>query len=219
MIGVSFSDIKEREKAEKRNVIVNAAEKLFFEKGFDNVAMEDIAKEVGVNRATLYLYFKNKESLYFAVVLRGVRLMNETVRSHVGENMTGIERMEAFGNGYFEFNLHYGEYFKMLAYFGSGRFNVQYNDDAKEVHRLLHEMIDLMCKSLEAGMKDGTIRDDIDPMELTVFILTTAETIVGLRHNMRMSLKERGIEYGQYVQDTMKLLGSSMMSPCKANKG
>lgn len=212
---MSFSDIKEREKEQKRTVIVDAAEKLFFEKGFDSVAMEDIAKEVGVNRATLYLYFKNKEALYYAVVLRGVRIMNEEFRAAVDAKKTGIEKIEAMGWAFFEFNLRHGNYNKLLAYFGSGRFGVEYNDDAREVHRLLHGTFDISIRAIETGVKDGTIRDDISPAELTVFLTTTSECIVNLRPAMKMSLQEHGVEYEQYVKNTMRLLGSSMVSPCR----
>lgn len=70
---MTIADRKAREKEQRRNDIINAAEKLFFSRSYDNVSMEDIAKEVELNRATLYLYFKNKDALFYAVVLRAVK--------------------------------------------------------------------------------------------------------------------------------------------------
>ncbi|HMK45744.1 MAG TPA: TetR/AcrR family transcriptional regulator [Methanocella sp.] len=214
---MSFSDIKEREKEEKRNVIIDAAEKLFFEKGFDNVAMEDIAKAVGVNRATLYLYFKNKESMYFAVVLRGVRIMNESFRKAADSKTIGIDKLEAIGLANFEFTKRYGDYNKLLTYFGSGRFGVEYNDDAKAVHRLLHQTQDIMRQAIEAGMKDGTIRNDIDPTVLTIFLISVSESIMGLRPAMKKRLEEHGVGYDQYMRDAIRLLGYSMVGPSLLN--
>ena len=66
-----FTNLREQEKEQRRNYILDAAEKMFFSRGYDNVSMDDIAGEIGLNKATLYIYFKNKESLFFAVVLRG----------------------------------------------------------------------------------------------------------------------------------------------------
>jgi len=60
---------REREKQQRRESIVDAAEKLFFSKGYDDVSLDDIAQEAELNRATIYLYLKNKEDLYFAVIL------------------------------------------------------------------------------------------------------------------------------------------------------
>ncbi len=65
---MAISDRKKREKEHRRQSIIDAAEKLFFEKGYDNVSINDIAKEVELNRATIYLYFENKEALCFAVL-------------------------------------------------------------------------------------------------------------------------------------------------------
>lgn len=55
---------RQREKEQRRKDIIAAAEKLFFKKGYDNVSMNDIAKEVELSKATLYLYFDNKEALF-----------------------------------------------------------------------------------------------------------------------------------------------------------
>ena len=72
---------------------MDAAEKLFFSGKFDDVSMEDIAKAVELSRATLYLYFKDKESLYFAVILRGFGIMDEMFREcKQGDNGTGKNR-------------------------------------------------------------------------------------------------------------------------------
>lgn len=60
--------------------MIDAAEILFFEKGYDNVTMKDIADEVELNRATIYLYFENKEALCFAVILKGMRILNGMIK-------------------------------------------------------------------------------------------------------------------------------------------
>ena len=47
---------KEREKLARKIEIVNAAERVFFEKGFENSTMDDIAKEAEFTKKTLYSY-------------------------------------------------------------------------------------------------------------------------------------------------------------------
>ena len=69
MIIVSTQDIREQKKEQRRKYILNVAEKLFFMKGYNDVSMNDIAREAGLNKSVIYRYFKNKESLYFAIVL------------------------------------------------------------------------------------------------------------------------------------------------------
>jgi AcrR family transcriptional regulator len=53
---------------DKREIILQAAKNAFAEKGFSAVGIREIAKEAGLNSATLYHYFKNKEELYAAVL-------------------------------------------------------------------------------------------------------------------------------------------------------
>ena len=74
---MSMVNWKEREKEQRRNDIVDAAEKLFFEMDYGGVSMDEIARKIGLGKGTLYLYFKNKESLFYAVALRGMHILNE----------------------------------------------------------------------------------------------------------------------------------------------
>ena len=49
---------------DKREKILDAAKNAFAQKGFSAVGIREIAKEAGLNSATLYHYFKNKEEIY-----------------------------------------------------------------------------------------------------------------------------------------------------------
>ncbi|UTB32280.1 MAG: TetR/AcrR family transcriptional regulator [Methanobacterium sp. ERen5] len=80
---MSITNWRAREKQQRKDDILDAAEKLFFSKGYDNISMNDIAKEVGLNRATIYLYFDNKEELCLAIVLRGVQILNKLIKNQV----------------------------------------------------------------------------------------------------------------------------------------
>ena len=52
----------------KRRQILEGARRLFLSKGFDAASMGDIAREAGVSKGTLYVYFDNKEVLFTALV-------------------------------------------------------------------------------------------------------------------------------------------------------
>jgi AcrR family transcriptional regulator len=54
-------------KTELREKIMQSAMENFAEKGFDRTRMEDIAAAAGLAKGTLYLYFKNKEDLFYAI--------------------------------------------------------------------------------------------------------------------------------------------------------
>ena len=122
---MSIADWKEQEKEQRRNYITDAAEKLFFSRGYDNVTMDDIAKEVGLTKKSIYLYFKNKESLYFAIVLRGTRILNSLVRENTKEGKTGFDCLWEIGHAYYTFVKNYPDYNRACNYFYSERFDTE----------------------------------------------------------------------------------------------
>ena len=61
---------------ERRNEILDVAERLFCTKGFDNTSTNDILTEIGIARGTLYYHFKSKEDILDAMI---ERLTNQMV--------------------------------------------------------------------------------------------------------------------------------------------
>jgi len=59
--------ITPRDKTELREKIMQSAMENFAKDGFDRTRMEDIATAAGLAKGTLYLYFKNKEDLFYAI--------------------------------------------------------------------------------------------------------------------------------------------------------
>jgi AcrR family transcriptional regulator len=70
-----------RRKQARPAEILDAALKVFAQKGFAAARMEDIAKEAGVTKGTIYLYFENKEAVFKSLVRQavGTTLTNVTV--------------------------------------------------------------------------------------------------------------------------------------------
>jgi AcrR family transcriptional regulator len=65
-----------KEAEERRNEILDAADKLFGQKGFDGTSTNDILEKVGIARGTLYYHFKSKEDIMDALIERyNVRLL------------------------------------------------------------------------------------------------------------------------------------------------
>ena len=59
-----------KEAEERRNEILDVAERLFAEKGFDHTSTNDILQEIGIARGTLYYHFKSKEDILDAMIDR-----------------------------------------------------------------------------------------------------------------------------------------------------
>ena len=62
---------KARERWRRRTAVLEKAQELIFQKGFDGTTIEDIAVASGYTKRSIYLYFKDREEIFFAVTARG----------------------------------------------------------------------------------------------------------------------------------------------------
>jgi AcrR family transcriptional regulator len=67
------------EDSSKRRQIIEGARKVFLERGFDAASMGEIARVAGVSKGTLYVYFKDKEELFEAIVGQQCRAQAEQI--------------------------------------------------------------------------------------------------------------------------------------------
>lgn len=59
-----------KEYEERRNEILDTAEKLFVSKGYMKTTVNDILREIGIAKGTFYHYFKSKEEVMDAIITR-----------------------------------------------------------------------------------------------------------------------------------------------------
>ncbi|MBP5451893.1 MAG: TetR/AcrR family transcriptional regulator [Treponema sp.] len=69
---------------ERKNEILDVAERLFSAKGFESTSMNDIQNEIGIARGTLYYHFKSKEEILNAII--------ERVTARIMENAEAVAR-------------------------------------------------------------------------------------------------------------------------------
>lgn len=203
---MSLAKWKEREREQRQNYIIDAARKLFADKDFDEVSMNEIAGEVGLGKSTLYLYFKNKESLYFAVVLRGTRIWAEMVKEEVEKGNTGLEKLIFYGNANRRFSNEYPDYFRLL--YSPTSIKKQFDMDKmtssgefQEVRELFKEIMLIGIDSIEKGRDEGEIRPDVDPTEAAILLSVIYNGKVNMGDWAKELLESRGIDEQKFGKD------------------
>jgi TetR/AcrR family transcriptional regulator len=88
---------------ESRAAILKAAAHEFAESGIDGARTEAIAREARVNKALLYYYFKDKETLYSAVLDEAFSGLKQTVFSVLDSDLPTREKLMAYVGAYFDF--------------------------------------------------------------------------------------------------------------------
>lgn len=209
---------KEREREQRQKYIIDAARKLFADKDFDEVSMDKIANEVGLGKSTLYLYFKNKESLYFAVVLLGIKIWAKMVKEEVNKGKTGLEKLILSGNANKEFSNKYPDCLKMLYsptsiknQFDTNKMNL--SKEFQEVKKLFNEIIFIAIESIQKGIDEGEIRPDVNSVEAAILLSVINNGTVNMGDWSKEILENNGIDKQKFTDD----IGDLFLNMLKKN--
>lgn len=168
---MGINERREREKEQRRNDIIDSAEKVFFSRGWTVATMDDVAAGAELSKATLYLYFKSKEELYVAILVRGARILNSMFVEAVRDKDNGLRMTEAIGRAYVSFFYKHPDYFNALSYFESKGFdNDEKNEYSQECETLRENTMGLVAGAVQTGIEDGSIRPGNDPMKTALIL-------------------------------------------------
>lgn len=82
--------------SQKQNSILDAARTVFSREGYADTSVDAVAAEAGIAKGTVYLYFKSKEELYLAAVLRDIRAFASVAREQMEHAPSLEEQIGAF---------------------------------------------------------------------------------------------------------------------------
>jgi AcrR family transcriptional regulator len=159
---------------DKTSEILGAAHSLFTRFGYAKTTMEDIGNTVGLNQASLYHYFRNKEDIFLNVVFSRYAQMKEAILATIKETMDLEEKLYALFKQKFTFF---------------------------EQDPLLQQILDLTIKKISADAKEriqeineeertfleSLLQKSIDNKEIPPLdIQTTADIIIRLIEGIRI---------------------------------
>lgn len=156
-----------RRKKEPRSVhrenIVSAASALFTEKGITATSMDDIAKAAGYSKATLYVYFENKEEIISILVLNSMKKLNDYISSALELHESTEERYYFICRGLVQYQEEFPFYFRMVL----DKINIDfeshdYPPEEKETYQVGEEIIERIKHFLLSGMEKGDLRGDLE---------------------------------------------------------
>jgi AcrR family transcriptional regulator len=88
------------ERVDKRTNILEAAEKLFSELGYEGASTRQIAKESGANMAMINYYFGSKEGVFMEIMTQRMNAFKEQLNDISKDNLTGMEKLLKVVDGY-----------------------------------------------------------------------------------------------------------------------
>ena len=161
---------KEREKELRSESIIDAAERIFFNKGFEHATMNDVAEEAELSKGALYLYFHSKNELCMAILQRSLLILKgifELLRDN--KNQTGIEKFPKLAELFINFTKQCPNHYNSLLSYREHRENCPATgkiikstiEENKNINSIISDIIKI-------GQTDCTIKKDIDAEKLSL---------------------------------------------------
>ncbi|HKT72321.1 MAG TPA: TetR/AcrR family transcriptional regulator [Steroidobacteraceae bacterium] len=200
-----IAERRQEEKERRRGEILDAAEAVAAEVGWDAVTMDQVARTARLSRALVYVYFEDKADLMFGLGERAVKALTACFGTAVSRQQRGLDQMTAIGRAYIAFSRDAPVYFEVLA-----RCELQSPDvtdpGGHEGACLVagDALQRLMVSVLETGVRDGSIRADVGDLK------TTAHVLWGFTHGVIQLASTKGKILAHHGVDTTQLLDQAI---------
>ncbi len=221
---MSVAKRREREREERRNWILDAAERAFAARGLDAVKMEDVADEAQLGKGTLYLYFRTKEGLIAAVAVRHQRRLLALFEREKARAATGIELVRALLLAFGQHMTDRGDHLRiaMSRWVSGTPFDI--GADGAQVRENVQRIFTMVREAIELGQRDGTVAADIDPPRAAMALWSAVNGALLLRLQLcclpvDASFREHAPALEAAIDFHLRALGCTREAPLAAAVG
>ena len=187
-----------KEANERRNEILDVAERLFCTRGYDNTSTNDILAEIGIARGTLYYHFKSKEDILDAMI---DRILDEIIRkaSHItlDESVPVLERLT---KTVLAANVDTKTGDMILEQVHKPQNALMH---AKMQEKLLQQLLPLFMKMIDDGISQGLMQTDY-PEDTIQMLLLYSNTVFD--DSIEYSEEEKKKKVLAFISNTETLL-------------
>lgn len=203
---------KKEPKCVHREKIASAASVLFMDKGIAATSMDDIARAAGYSKATLYVYFKNKEELVGILVLDSMKKLYHYIVSALEQQETTKEQYHFICRGLVRYQEEFPFYFKMVLDKINIDFeNHEYLPEEKETYQIGEEINEKLKEFLRSGMGKGDLRADLKIMPTIFNFWGMLSGLIQLAANKEEYIKKAmGLSKTQFLEYGFHMLYCSI---------
>ncbi len=173
-----------------RRNILDAADKLFCRNGVEKTTMEQLAAEAGYSKPTLYGYFKDKDEVYFALVLEFMEKIVVKVDKAIDEQTAFNDTFSKICQDVFRLATRYSLYFEGLI--GTINVNIKADDTPqiyKDIYRLGEVLNEKLLNILQQGKDEGVINTALDNSAILLFVWSSIAGIIRMINHKKDYLK------------------------------
>src|SRR5699024_5845606 len=177
--------------------IIDAALEVIAENGYHASQVSKIAKRANVADGTIYLYFKNKEDILISVFNVKMGTFIKNIIDKIEEDDSAYDKLLTL------ITMHYKQLseFPYLATVAQLELRQSKPELRMEINRVLKSYLDVIDRIIKQGIKEGSIRGDINPKIMRQMIFGTLDETVTtwVMKNQRYSLVEQASDVHQLL--------------------
>lgn len=199
---------------EKQVQIIEVAERLFGDRGFDGTSVRDIAENAHVNLAMISYYFGSKEKLMEAMFRYRSEIFKLELESMIkNQQLTPMQKMEQLIDQYIE---------RLFSKQGFHRVMVReqmVNKNgfiAKQIHQLKSKNQELIKLLIQEGQKKGDFKKNIDVSLLMMTLIGTVSQLITTQHYYREINNLQSLSEEEFQKIVRKKLSQHLKGIFKA---
>lgn len=162
----------------RRREVLDAAARVFYEKGYDASSTQDIADDVGILKGSLYYYVDSKEQFLFEIITEahdlGLAILDE-LEGADGDVIERMNRLVDLHVAYFAAN-----FVKVNVFFRE--FRALSPDNRKHINELGHLYRGYVEKLIRQGQAEGAFNADLDPQLSAIMLVEMLNSVVRWFH-------------------------------------
>jgi AcrR family transcriptional regulator len=97
---MGIQERRERERAERKALIMRCTKELIIERGTEGVSMQDIAEKAELSKATLYLYVPNKEELFREICIESADHFTKYFQARIRPGLSALDMLKLYWKSY-----------------------------------------------------------------------------------------------------------------------
>lgn len=174
---MGIEDRKLRHKEDLKETILRAAKELFLEKGYEATSMRSIAEKIEYSPATIYLHFRDKNEVFYALHQEGFRMLVTSFKT-LANVADPFERLKAMGHVYVNFAIENPDFYQLMFVMSEPMEVLELDiakcwDEGEDAYKFL---LDTVIACQERGLFKG-----LDPNGLSFTVWSTVHGLASLR--------------------------------------
>lgn len=205
--------VKERRATEKqmrRNQILDAARKLLFSQGIENVSISRISKEAQLGVGTIYFYFKNKEDIFVALQEEGLAFLFSMILKIQGKSLGPDEKLAQVAAAYYDFSQNQQEYFNIINYFLASARVYFPEKQKKQIDLSGNKILKVIETIVFQGVEEGFFQEQ-DPRKFSIMFWGTIHGLIQFKKLEHTTLENENLS--RIYQYSVDKLIQTMVKP------